>query len=87
MRKFWSIVKTLLPNNQKSNPPVSLTGDGTKVTDSTKIADCFNNHLCSIGKSLADNIDSSRPLSYSLYLQNRINACFCVLQPLQKFII
>ena len=74
MHKFWSIVKTLLPNNQKSNPPVSLTVDGTKVTDSAKIADCFNNHFCSIGKSLADNIDSSRPLSYSLYLQNRINA-------------
>ena len=74
MRKFWGIVKTSLPNNQKSNPSVSLTVDGTKVTDSTKIADCFNNHFCSIRKSLADNIDSSRPHSYSLYLQNRINA-------------
>ena len=67
MRKFWSIVKTLLSHNQKSNPPVSLTVDGTKVTNPTKIADCFNNLFCSIGKSLADNIDSSRSLSYSLY--------------------
>ena len=49
-----------------------MTVDGTKVTDSTEIAVCFNKHFCSIGKSLADKIDSSRPLlQQAIY---RINA-------------
>ena len=50
MRKFWGIMKTLLPNNQESNSPDFVNIEGTKVTDRNEIADCFNNHFCSIGQ-------------------------------------
>ena len=74
MRKFWGIMKTLLPNNHNSSQPVSLSFDGNKLTNPKDIANCFNTHFCSIGKSLADKIDSSCPLSYCKYLQNRTKA-------------
>ena len=51
MRKFWRIMKTLLPNNQKLNSPDFVNVEGTKVTDKNEIADCFNNHFCSIEAS------------------------------------
>ena len=79
MRKFWCIMKTLLPNNQNSSQPVSVSFDGSKLTDPEDIANCFNNHFCSIGQSLADKTDSSCPLSCLEYLQNRTKASmyFC----------
>ena len=74
MRKFWGIMKTLLPNNQESNSPDFVNIEGTKVTDRNEIADCFNNHFCSIGQSLADKIVSSSSTSFCNYLQNRVNS-------------
>ena len=64
MRKFCGIMKTLLPNDHNSSQPISVSFDENKLTDSKDIANCFNNHFCSIGNSLADQIDSSCPLSY-----------------------
>ena len=74
MRKFWGIMKTLLPNNQELNSPDFVSVEGTKVTDKNEIADCFNNHFCSIGQSLADKIVSSSSTSFCNYLQNRVNS-------------
>ena len=59
MRKFWGIMKTLLPNNQELNSPDFVNVKGTKVTDKKEITDCFSNHFCSVGQSLADKIVSS----------------------------
>ena len=74
MRKFWGIMKTLLPNNQESNSPDFVNIEGTKVTDRNEIAGCFNNHVCSIGQSLADKIVSSSSTSFCNYLLNRVNS-------------
>ena len=74
MRKFWGIMKTLLPNNQELNSPDFVNVEGTKITDKNEIADCFNNGFCSIGQSLADKIVSSSSTSFCNYLQNHVNS-------------
>ena len=67
-------MKTLLPNNHNSSQSVSVSFDGNKLTDPKDSANFFNNHFCSIGKSLADKIDYSCPLSYRKYLLNHAKA-------------
>ena len=74
MLKFWGIIKTLLSNNYNSSQPFSVSFNENMLTDPKDIANCFNNHFCSIGKSLVDKIDPSYPLSYRKYLQNRTKA-------------
>ena len=74
MRKFLGIIKTLLSRNQELSSPDFVKVEGTKVTDKKEIADCFNNHFCSIGQLLADKIVSSSSTSFCNYLQNRVNA-------------
>ena len=65
-------MKTLLPNNHNSSQPVSVSFDGNMLIDPKDIANCFNNHFCSIGKSLADKIDSSCPFSFRKYVPSKL---------------
>ena len=74
MRKFWGFMKTLLPNNHYSSQPVSVSFDGNKLTHPKNMANCFINHFCSVGKSLADKIDSSCSFSFRKNLLNRTKA-------------
>ena len=87
MHKFCGIIKTLLPSNQELNSPDFVNVEGTKVTDKNEIANCFNNHFCSIGQSLADKIVSSSSTSFYNYLQNRVNSSMflCPISPTEIY--
>ena len=80
-KKTWEILRTLLPFKANSTAPNSIIVNNSCLNDPTDIVEEFNNHLASIGKSLATNIsdDNSNdkflnylknPCSSSIYLQS-----------------
>ena len=56
-RKTWEIIRSVLPNKSKREPPCSLKVNGTTSKDPITIANEFNNFFCTIGSNLADKIE------------------------------
>ena len=56
-RKTWEIIRSVLPNKSKREPPCSLKVNGTTSEDPITIANEFNNFFCTIGSNLADKIE------------------------------
>ena len=79
-KKTREILRTLLPSKSNSTAPNSITVNNSCLNDPTDIAEEFNNHFASIGKSLATSISNDNnndkfrdylknPCSSSIYLQ------------------
>ena len=79
-KKTWEILHTLLPSKSNSTAPNSIIVNNSCLNDPTDIAEEFNNHFASIGKSLATSISDDNnndkfldylknPCSSSIYLQ------------------
>ena len=58
-KQIWQTLKDSIGITKKSNKINSLVRDGETLTDSTKIADYFNEHFTSIGVNLAQSIPNS----------------------------
>ena len=54
MRKFWCIMKTLLPHKPTRVLPKYNHEEGQIIDTPLDIADRFNNHFCRVGKVLAE---------------------------------
>ena len=58
MKESWKAVNELLNKSSKSSNIKCLKEAGTETVHKTGISDAMNNFFCSIGKDLADKIDS-----------------------------
>ncbi len=47
--KFWKTIKSLSENSKGQELPSSIVIDSQKLTDKTKILDCFNEHFIASG--------------------------------------
>ena len=72
MRKFWCIMKTLLPNKPTWVLPNYKHEEGQKIDTTLDIADKFNNHFCRVGKALAEKVKPSNLNNFQQYLCNRV---------------
>ena len=78
MRKFWCIMKTLLPNKPTWVLPKYIHEEGQILTP-LDIADKFDNHFCRVGKVLAEKIKPSNLNNfqhYVLYIIVFVLPCF-----------
>jgi len=62
-------------NNRKSETPVILTINNTKITDKQLIANEFNSYFCNIASKVCENIPPSRS-TYKDYLLRPHNKSF-----------
>ena len=54
LRKVWKTINSFLHNKTKNtNFPAEIETDMGIVDDPLEIANCLNEHFCSIGKNLA----------------------------------
>ena len=67
-KKTWDDLRSLLPSKTKSNTPNSLTVKSSTITDINEIAEEFNYHFATIGKSLASSINN-KDKSPTFYLK------------------
>ena len=72
MRKFWCIMKTLLPHKPTRVLPNYIHEEGQIIDTPLDIADKFNNHFCRVGKVLAEKIKPSNLNNFQQYLCNRV---------------
>ena len=72
MRKFWCIMKTLLPHKPTRVLPNYIHEEGQIIDTPLDIADKFNNHFCRVGKILAEKIKPSNLNNFQQYLCNRV---------------
>ena len=72
MRKFWCIMKTLLPHKPTRVLPNYIHEEGQIIDKPLDIADKFNNHFCRVGKVLAEKIKPSNLNNFQQYLRNRV---------------
>ena len=72
MRKFWCIMKTLLPHKPTRVLPNYIHEEGQIIDTPLDIADKFNNHFCRVGKVLAEKIKLSNLNNFQQYLCNRV---------------
>ena len=73
MRKFWCIMKTLLPHKPTRVLPNYIHEEGKIIDTPLDIADKFNNHFCRVGKVLTEKIKPSNLNNFQQYLCN----CIC----------
>ena len=71
MRKFWCIMKTLLPHKPSQVLPNYVHEEGQIIDTPLDIADKFNNH-CRVGRVLAEKIKPSNLNNFQQYLRNRV---------------
>ena len=70
-KKTWEISRTLLPSKSNSTAPNSILVNNSCLNDPTDIAEEFNNHFATIGKSLATSIsDDNNNDEFLNYLKN-----------------
>ena len=75
MRKFWSIIKTLTPEKPYSNAPNLIENEnGAIVFEPNEIAENFNKHFCSIGKTLVAKTNCSQSNDFCDYLTNSVHS-------------
>ena len=72
MRKFWCIIKILLPNKPTQVLPNYIHVDGQKIHTPLDIAEKFTNHFCKIGKALAEKVKPFNLHNFQQYLRNRV---------------
>ena len=85
MRNFWSIIKTLTPEKPHSNAPDLIENEnGAIVIEPNEIAENFNKHFCSIGKTLAAKNDCSQSNDFRDYLTNSVHSSM-YLRPTSPF--
>ena len=85
MRKFWCIIKTLTPEKPHSNAPDCIeNGNGAIVTEPNEIAENFNKHFCSIGKTLTAKNNCSQSNDFRDYLTNSVHSSM-YLRPTSPF--
>ena len=72
MRKFWCIIKTLLPHKLTRVLPNYIHEEGQIIHTPLDIADKFNDHICRVGKVLAEKIKPSNLNNFQQYLCNRV---------------
>ena len=72
MRKFWCIMKTLLPHKPTRFLPKYIYEEGQIIDTPLDIGDKFNNHFCRVGKVLAEKIKPSHLNNFQQYLRNRV---------------
>ena len=79
LRKFWSLMNSLIPDRIKSASPKFLNVNNCKIGHSTEIAEHFNKYFCNIGKPLADKIYSINSYDNRSYLLDPISSSifFC----------
>ena len=70
MRKFWSLINTIIPGKPKQSLPNFLNINNTKINDPIQIAEYFNNHFSTIGKTLANKLASTSSTDFTTYLSN-----------------
>ena len=58
MKKTWKILKSAMNQPTRANPIEKLVFNGEELTDSIKIAGACNEHLASVGKNLAAQIEN-----------------------------
>ena len=68
-KKTWDVLHSLLPSKTKSNTPNSLIVKNSSIADINDIAEEFNYHFATIGKSLASSINN-KDKSPTFYLKN-----------------
>ena len=75
VRKFWSIIKTLTPEKPHSNTPDFIKNEnGAIVIEPNEIAENFNKHFCSRGKTLAAKNNCSQSNDLHDYLPNSVHS-------------
>ena len=84
MRKFWCIMKTLLPNKPIRVLPDFIHEEGQIIDTPLDIADKFNNPFCRVGKALAEKVKHSNWNNFQQYLCNRV-CSFMFLNPTSAF--
>jgi len=74
LRKTWQLINDALPTNkQKKNKKTinKIVTDGKKIEDFASIAEAFNQHFTTVGKTLSEKITA--PSQYfSNFLGNRV---------------
>ena len=83
MRKFWCIMKTLLPHKPTRVLPKYIHEESQIIDTTLDIANKFNNHFCRVGKVLAEKIKPSNLNNFQQYLCNRV--CSMFLNPTNTF--
>ena len=74
LSKSWKILKNIIgKDNNKTKNNLTFCIDNKTISDSTEIANSFNNFFVTIGPHLAENINSKiSPMSYVKYVTNSI---------------
>ena len=84
MRKFWCIMKTLLPHKPTRVLPNYIHEEGQILDTPLDIIDKFYNHFCRVKKALAEKIKPSNLNNFQPYLCNRV-CSFMFLNPTSAF--
>ena len=73
MRKFWSLINTIISGKPKQSLPNFLNINNTEINDPIQIAEYFNNHFSTIGKTLANKLASTSSTDFTTYLSNQVS--------------
>ena len=73
MHKFWSLINTIIPGKPKQSLPNFLNINNTEINDPIQIAEYFNNHFSTIGKTLANKLASTSSTDFTTYLSNQVS--------------
>ena len=71
MKQTWNVIKRILNKNKKSITMNTIQHAGKTVTDSTEIANVFNNFFTNVGTDLAKKISFTNKLPSS-FLKDKI---------------
>ena len=72
----WCLIKSLISSYKKSSAPEMLQHNDLNTTDSTSMANIFNDYFCDVGKTLAEKIlDCSSVNKFNSYLHERVSSC------------
>jgi len=74
LSKSWKVLKNIIGrDNNKSKNSLTFCIENRTISDSTEIANSFNNFFVTIGPQLAEKINSTiSPMSYVTYVPNSI---------------
>ena len=69
---IWKTINSLLHKKTKTDFFSEIKSNEIIVDDPTEIANCLNKHFCTIGKKLAQNVQTVDDHNYKTYLNNPV---------------
>ena len=76
IKKTWSVIKQLLAKKSKANSVKSLIVNDTEITESSEIAEHFNNYFTEIAQTLDNQLPTTDQSPYLTVINNNLSSAF-----------